>query len=310
MKFRFSFAIALLVASASVARADEWLVLPPHDGRQSAPPKTTDGGQPIAPGGDWPQDEKFRWIVGTLSVPERVDGFATRGRPLGFRINCGDGGEVWVDGALETRFDNDHPALVVVSEAAEPGAKARLDIQVYGKVQGGDRFSEAAWVILDEARATRPARLRVHPDIIEGDVPDGVAGLSQGGGLSDYEDATAAKLREGGFRWFRMDNVFTPVVREKDGVITYDWADFDRRVDFVQQKLGADLILAVSYMPIPFDAVANNDRQSAPRDYALWEDLCYRAAKRCLDRGLRIPFWEVWNEVNTGWLKPGANDTG
>src|SRR5690606_28564537 len=65
-----------------------------------------------------------------------------------------------------------------------------------------------------------------------------------------------------------------------------------------------------SYMPIPFDAVANNDRQSAPRDYALWEDLCYRAAKRCLDRGLRIPFWEVWNEVNTGWLKPGANDTG
>jgi hypothetical protein len=72
----------------------------------------------------------------------------------------------------------------------------------------------------------------------------------------------------------------------------------------------ADPIFCLSYMPIPFDAVANNDRQSAPRDYELWEDLCYHAAKRCVDRGHRVPFWEVWNEVNTGWLKPGPEDTG
>jgi len=25
---------------------------------------------------------------------------------------------------------------------------------------------------------------------------------------------------------------------------------------------------------------------------------------------MRIPFWEVWNEVNTGWLKPGPEDFG
>jgi hypothetical protein len=56
--------------------------------------------------------------------------------------------------------------------------------------------------------------------------------------------------------------------------------------------------------------VTNHDRQSAPKDYQLWEDLCYRAAKRCIQRGYRVPFWEVWNEVNTGWLKPGPTDTG
>jgi hypothetical protein len=72
----------------------------------------------------------------------------------------------------------------------------------------------------------------------------------------------------------------------------------------------ADPIFAVSYMPLPFDAVRNDDRQSAPKDYSLWEDLCYRAAKRCVDRNRRIPFWEVWNEVNSGWLKPGPDDKG
>jgi hypothetical protein len=63
-------------------------------------------------------------------------------------------------------------------------------------------------------------------------------------------------------------------------------------------------------MPIPLDAATKHDLQSAPGDYGLWEDLCYRAAKRCLDRGHRVPFWEIWNEVNTGWLKPGPKDTG
>ena len=128
--------------------------------------------------------------------------------------------------------------------------------------------------------------------------------------MCDYEEATARKLKEGGFKWFRMDNVFTPVLKNsKDGGFVYDWADFDRRVDFIHAA-GADPIMAVSYMPQVLDAVPNNERQSAPRDYAIWEDLCFRAAQRSLDRGKRVPFWEVWNEVNTGWLKPGPDDVG
>lgn len=307
---RFVRFFVLFAASAPSFLFAEWRVTSPHDGRQTSPPKDAFAGEAIEPGAAWPQDDKFRWLIGDLAIPETIAGIRTRGKAIGLRINCGDGGEVWVDGVLESRFDNDHPALVLAASAAQPGRKVRIDVQVYGRVQGGDRFSEADWVILEDARAKEPVRLRVHPDITGERVPDGIAGLSQGGGLADYEDATAAKLREGGFRWFRMDNVFTPVVRASDGELVYDWTDFDRRVDFVERKLGADLILAASYMPIPFDAVKNDDRQSAPRDYALWEDLCYRAAKRCVDRGVPIPFWEVWNEVNTGWLKPGPEDSG
>jgi hypothetical protein len=136
-------------------------------------------------------------------------------------------------------------------------------------------------------------------------------GLSQGGGVSDYEDATAEKLKQGGFKWFRMDNIFTGALKKnkETGELVYDWKDFDKRVDFIR-KIGADPIMCVSYMPQVLDAVPNNERQSAPRDYAAWEELCFHAAKRSLERGARVPFWEVWNEVNTGWLKPGPDDTG
>jgi hypothetical protein len=107
-----------------------------------------------------------------------------------------------------------------------------------------------------------------------------------------------------------MDNIFTGALKKnKEGERVYDWGDLDRRVDFMY-KIGAEPIMAVSYMPQVLDAVPNNERQSAPKDYAAWEELCFQAAKRCLDRDRRVPWWEVWNEVNTGWLKPGPDDTG
>jgi len=128
--------------------------------------------------------------------------------------------------------------------------------------------------------------------------------------MADYEDATAAKLKEGGFKWFRTDNVLTnSLKKDEQGKFVYDWGDFDKRVDFIY-KTGADPILAASYMPQVIDAVPNNDRQSAPRDYAIWEKLCYEAARHSLERGKRVPYWEVWNESNTGWIKPGPQDLG
>jgi hypothetical protein len=301
--------LGVVMVSAGQAGA-EWRVLPPRNERAPSPPERADNAKPIKVGAEWPNDHQFRWLLGDLQIPESIDGRRTAGQAVGMQINCGDGGEIFVRGTLRTRYDNDHPGLVLVAERAVPGEEVRLAVQVYGRVQGGDRFGEAKWVIIDPDRARKPLRLRVQPDAPGDEVPNGVAGLSQGGGLADYEDATAAKLRDGGFKWFRMDNIFTPVIKEQDGKLTYDWSDFDRRVDFIVTKMGADPVFAVSYMPIPLDAVPNPDRQSAPRDYGLWEDLCYRAAKRCIDRGKRVPFWEVWNEVNSGWLKPGPNDTG
>lgn len=295
----------------SAPPADQWRVSPAHDQRQSAPPGAGAEARPIRLGDSVPDEGKFRWLTADLAIPETIDNKASAGLPVGLQISAGDGGEIWVNGQLKVRYDNDHPGLVLISERAVPGATVQLAVQAYAKVQGGDKFDEAKWVLVDPERAHGRLALTVDPSRLLGDVPNGIAGLSQGGGLADYEDAIARRLREGGFKWFRMDNILTAVVkRTDDGTLSYDWTDFDRRVDFIVDKMKADPIFAVSYMPLPFDAVRNDDRQSAPKDYSLWEDLCYRAAKRCVDRGKRVPFWEVWNEVNSGWLKPGPDDKG
>lgn len=281
------------------------------DQRQSRPPKNISSATPIKPGDRWPTDNKFRWLVGELEIPALVGKESPDGKIVGLQINCGDGGEVWMGDELQCRFDNDHPALVIVATNGVAGAKVRVHVQVYGKVQGGDKFDQANWVIIDRKRVEEPLELALDPKHELGLVPNGIVGLSQGGGVSDYEDATAEKLKQGGFKWFRMDNIFTGALKKnkESGKLVYDWKDFDKRIDFIR-KIGADPIMCVSYMPQVLDAVPNNERQSAPKDYAAWEELCFQAAKHSLNRGARVPFWEVWNEVNTGWLKPGPDDTG
>ncbi len=287
-----------------------WVVQRPHEGREAKPPGELVEAKAIEPGAEWVNDEKFRWMRGEVEIPEMIEGKRTAGEVVGMRLSCGDGGEVWVGGELRVRYDNDHPALVVLTERAEPGKRVRVDVQVYGKVQGGDRFGEAGLVIIERERVMEPLKVTVEGFRTTGRVPDGLIGLSQGGGMADYEDATAAVLKEGGFRWFRMDNVLTNALKDDGhGGMEYDWSDLDRRVDFVA-KAGAVPILAASYMPQVLDAVPDNERHSAPKDYGAWEELCFRAAARCRERGKRVPFWEVWNEANSGWIKPGPEDTG
>jgi len=306
--FCFVAAIAI-VWSAAPLRAG-WRVTVAGDQRQERPPKNLSGGTPIKPGDRWPTDQKFRWLIGDLEITERVGKELALDKAVGLQINCGDGGEVWLGNELQTRFDNDHPALVLITNKAMPGIPIQVVVQIYGKVQGGDKFDQANWVILDAKRAEGTLELSIDAQLPGEKVSNGLVGLSQGGGMSDYDDSTAQKLKAGGFKWFRMDNVFTGVLRKsKEGELSYNWNDFDKRIDFIA-KIGADPIMAVSYMPQVLDAVPNNERQSAPNDYAAWEELCYQAAKHSLERGRRIPFWEVWNEVNTGWLKPGPDDTG
>jgi hypothetical protein len=306
---RYRWWTVLLIPCFTAARA-EWKVSPPSDHRQPAPQQLPADAPVIKPGDNWPNDDKYRWLLGELEIPEAIDGKPVNGQAVGLQFNCGDGGEVHVNGELHARYDNDHPALVLLTGQARPGMKVRVAVQVYAKVQGGDKFDQAGLVLIDPQRAHERLALSVDVNRPDGAVPEGIIGLSQGGGLSDYEQDTSRKLREGGFKWFRMDNILTQVVkRDEQGQIVQDWADYDRRVDFIHQ-MGAEPIFAASYMPIPFDAVDNKDRQSAPRDYQLWEDLCYQAAKRALDRGKPVRYWEVWNEPNTGWIKPGPQDQG
>ncbi len=304
--------VAALAAALGLAPSAQsaWVMNRPHDQRQTRPPQTYSESKPIQPGEAWPNDEKFRWLRGELEIPETLGGKPSAGGCVGLRLSCGDGGEAWFEGQVAARFDNDHPALILLTTNAAPGAKIRVDAQVYGKVQGGDRFGEASLVLIERKRVCEPLELTVRPSETTGAVPNGLIGLSQGGGMADYEAATAAKLKEGGFRWFRMDNVFTSVLKKgTNAPWRYDWEDYDKRLDFLA-ALGADAIIAVSYMPQVLDAVTNHERQSAPRDYGVWEELCFQAARRALERGRRVAFWEVWNEVNTGWLKPGPEDTG
>jgi hypothetical protein len=287
----------------------QWRMISDHEGRQSLPEKFGSGGTPYHVGDDWPQDQRFRWLAAELQIPENIHGERTAGRTVGLQFSCSDGGEVYVADQLQGRYDNDHPLLVVLSEKASPGQIVRVAAQVFGAVQGAGKFDQAELVLLPPDRC-QPAQLVVDAQSNGGAVPEGLIGLSQGGGMSDYDDATAAKLREGGFKWFRTDNVLTEALRKNEqGELVYDWKALDQRVDFIH-KIGADAVLAVSYMPQVLDAVPNPDRQSAPSDYGVWEELCYQAAKRCLERGKRVAFWEVWNEANSGWIKPGPQDTG
>jgi len=301
---------AVVVLLSSHRALAGWQVVVAGDQRQTRPPKNLSNATAIKVGDRWPTDQKFRWLIGDLEIPETVGKEPVTGKAVGLQINCGDGGEVWFDGEIQARFDNDHPGLVIVSDHAAPGAPVHVAVQVYGKVQGGDKFDQAQWTIVDAKRASGVLALSVDTAQPAGRVPDGIIGLSQGGGMADYNDDTAKKLKAGGFKWFRMDNVFTGVLKKnKEGEIVQNWSDFDKRIDFIHSS-GADPIMAVSYMPQVLDAVPNNERQSAPRDYKVWEDLCFEAARRSLERDRRVPFWEVWNEVNTGWLKPGPADTG
>lgn len=265
----------------------------------------------------WKSDNGYWWFVADLKIPETIDGKPTQGQPVGLMLSCAAGGDVFVADTLQTRYDNDHPALVLLADPAEPGRAVHVAVQAYPKV-GGDGeydFGQADWVLIDTKRVREPVRLRVDARKELDPMPDGLIGLSQGGGMADYEDATAAKLREAGFKWFRMDNVFTQAVKEdKDAksdadAYVYDFSDLEKRVQFMK-KIGAEPILCVSYMPQAFDAIPDPERHSAPKDYKLWEELCYRAAKYLMDRGLHCHWWEVWNETNSGWLKPGPNDKG
>jgi hypothetical protein len=280
-----------------------------HEGRQPLPAQFAGPGTPGNVGDDWPQDQRFRWLAADLQIPEAINGEPTAGKTVGLEFSCSDGGEVYVDRQLQGRYDNDHPILVILSEHAAPGQTVPVAVQVYGAVQGAGKFDQATIVLLPQQRL-QTVKLAVDAGADRGTVPDGLIGLSQGGGMSDYDDATAAKLKAAGFKWFRTDNVLTQALKKNEqGQFVYDWSALDERVDFIH-KIGADAILAASYMPQVLDAVPNNDRQSAPSDYGMWEELCYQAAKRCLQRGKRVRFWEVWNEANSGWIKPGPQDTG
>lgn len=250
----------------------------------------------------------FAWLRGCVVIPETLDGKPTTGKPVGIMWGAGGGGEVYVNGSLQCRYDNDHPPLILLTKSARPNQTFRLAVRIFmgqdDNTEGEADLGQCDLVIADAKRVCEPFLVKVDAGKSLGKLIQPFGGVSQGGGMPDYNPDTAAKLREMGVKWFRMDNVLTWAVQRKDdGTVYYDWTDFDKRVDFIK-SIPAEPIMCVSYMPIPMDAVPNNDRHSRPKDWKQWEDLCYEAAKRCIERGVRVKYWEVWNETNAGWIEP------
>src|SRR5439155_16259507 len=98
------FAFLLVLATQISSRAD-WQVMTAGDQRQSRPPNKLSNATPIKPGDRWPTDNKFRWLIGELEIPETIGKEPAGGKMAGLQISVGDGGEVWIDGELQCRFD-------------------------------------------------------------------------------------------------------------------------------------------------------------------------------------------------------------
>ncbi len=288
-----------------------WRWHPQDDPAFAFPSSSDEGWKEVEVGYKWRMGERTRcWLRSWVKIPEMIDGESPQGKPVAIYISAGEGGEIYLDGKLQSRYDNDHPGACLLSKSARVGEEHCLAIRVFGPTSGEKEmgFDQAEWKILPEKKAREPLLIWVRCSRKVGILPSPLAGISQGGGMADYKDETANLLAQLRPRWFRMDNMLTSVVRMEGGRLIYDWSDFDKRIDFIF-KTGAEPIVCLSYMPIPFDAVPDPDRHSAPKDYSLWEDLCYKAATRCIERGKRVRYWEVWNEANAGWLKPRPGET-
>jgi len=251
----------------------------------------------------------FAWFRSKIVVPGAINGISTSRRAVGIKWNAANGGEIFVWGHLQSRYDNDHPALILLTKSAVPGEEIPVAVRVFmgprDDSESEAELSECELTLVDDDRIDTPLLITVDTKKSLGRLKQPFAGLSQGGGLPDYSPENAAFMKEIGIKWFRMDNVLTNAVkRREDGTLYYDWSDLDKRVDFIK-RIGAEPILCLSYMPQPLDAIDNPDRHSRPRDWKEWEDLVYEAVRHCnVERKKNVKYWEVWNESNAGWIVP------
>ncbi len=294
-----------LWAGSSTAAQITWK-FSTQDSRDFAKPSYDDfSWSSVTIGHKW-KSAGFAWFRSKVSIPDTIGGVQTNGQAIGIEWNAGDGGECYVNGEIAVRYDNDHPALILLTRNCEPGQAIPVAVRVFIGADNAEHecaLDSCELVIIDKKAIGQPFDVTVEADKRLGALPRTFAGLSQGGGLPEYTDELARLFRDYGIKWLRMDNLLTNAVKKNDdGTLRYDWTDLDRRLDFMQ-KVGCELIFCISYMPEPYDAVPDHDRHSYPRDWDEFGELVYQAAKHCIDRGAPVKYWEVWNEINTGWMR-------
>ena len=290
---------------ANLGHAIKWRFTT-QDSRDFVKPDFDDSGwQEVSFGHKW-KSSKFAWFRAKVTIPDKIDGKPTAGEAVGIKWNACDGGECFVNGSIFVRYDNDHPPLIVLSEDAKPGETVPVAIRVFMGADEGEHecnLGQCDLVIIDRKLIKDRFGVRVDVSKKLGPLPRSFAGMSQGGGLGDYGEGFAKLFRDLGIKWFRMDNLLTNAVKKNDdGTLRYDWTDLDKRLDFMKM-VGCELIFCISYMPEPYDAVPDGERHSYPRDWDEFGELVYQAAKHAIDRGTPVKYWEVWNEINTGWMR-------
>lgn len=315
---KMAVALVLAVAAASGARsqgADEWTEWQwlSSGSQQLAEIGSSGDWKDLAGGEGFSGDSGGAWLRADVIIPSTVSGEDVRGKPIGLQINSDCGGEIYVNGGLQGRYDNDHAGMALLTKSATPGQCVPVLVRAFRDVSDQNRkqkLGESRLVLVTRERAVERTVIRFDVRSTDGRIAGNPIGLSQGAGLPDYSDQIAQRFRDVGIRWFRMDNIFTNAVkRSASGRLVYDWSDLDRRLEFMQ-KVGCEFIACVSYMPEALEAFPNPDRHARPRSYAEWEELCYQSAKHAIETGRRIPYWEVWNEANSGWLKPAEGEDG
>ncbi len=268
--------------------------------------------RPVNVGEAFRGSDRGAWLRAEVEIPRQIDGQPVDGRAVGLKLNSDFGGEIYVNGRLQSRYDNDHAGMALLTRRARPGQKVPVAIRVFRDVSDPGKeqsLGQAEFTLVEPHRAQERTVIRLDASRRDGMLPEALIGLSQGAGLPVYSDEIAARFRQLGVRWFRMDNILTNAVRrDEEGRLVYDWSDLDRRLEFME-KLGCEFIACASYMPEALEAFPNPDRHAPPADFAEWEERSYRAARRALGTGRRIRWWEVWNEANSGWLKaaPGLS---
>jgi len=301
--------LCMVLASVAVCDSDTATVLKwrftTQDNRDFARPDLDDTSwQEVNKGHKW-RSAGFAWFRSRVVIPSEIGGKSTAGQAVGLQWNACDGGECYVGGKVFTRYDNDHPALMVLTREAKPGESVAVAVRVFMGPDAAEHDGElghAELCIIDPKLISEEMLVSIDTGKQLGPMPRSFAGLSQGAGLPDYGDDTAALLKGLGVKWFRMDNLLTNAVKKNDdGTTRYDWSDLDKRLDFMK-KVGCELIFCISYMPEPLDATPNPERHSYPRDWDEFGELVYQAARHCIERGTPVKYWEVWNEINTGWM--------
>lgn len=104
---------------------------------------------------------------------------------------------------------------------------------------------------------------------------------------------------DGAIKTLRIYSMFEDIVYlDEDGNLCYDFRISDLRIDYLLEK-NYDLLIAYAGMPdciakenhLKFSAAKNKTRykgkmwnSSPPKDYALWEEICYQYTKHLVER--------------------------